>query len=683
MRSHRVQACSYGRRCSLVRVVRVVLVIAAVALAPLVFASPAVASFAPTEIVYSLRTEPESGSLGLTFRHWLYVADYPSGENRRLLFGGARAGGYSSLDFNPERTKLAIGHGGVSRIYAENEGMVLIPAPGNCVRPKFRPTDGAVVACSAGANGIRVFDTATLTQIGMPILLPSPYASGGNEYDWLQDGSGLLIPGTSTTLCTPPDTYFYAGGLWRYDFASQSFTTVLPPDCSAPWGSGVRVPETSPDGTRFAYLTGRQDEIREAQLDGSGDRALPIDLAADEDLGQFQWEQGGDGLILMIHRPVEGWFFPVLGRIERVDLIRGTRQVVIEHAPGEPYAFSDALYVPPNSPPTVSLVADTTAALEGSSLALTATANDPDGDSVSLSWSYAATSTLDPGTSCVLDAVSGSATFGCNDDGTFEITVSVSDGVNPVVTASVTVEVMNAAPTATLTAPVPGALYRVGDSVAASFAVTDAGANDTLDCVIDWGDGAVTTAALDAGVCGGGHAYTSAGIYLLQGVVTDDDGASATVSVDVVVYDPTGGFASGNGWVTPGGSTSDAGDVLPGLDGTSSARFAFVIRYRPGADTVPGGEFRFSARQFSLSSEEFEWLVLTDSNWARFQGLAEIDGLDGLYPFRVEARDGDPSGATDRFVLKIYPAGSDPAVTEPLYKVSGEVERGQIKIHTG
>lgn len=657
--------------------------IAAVGLVPLICAPTAVASFAPTEIVYSHRTDPESGSLGLTFRHWLYVADYPSGENRRLLFGGARAEGYNTLDFNPQRTKLAIGHGGFSRLYDPNAGMFIIPAPGNCYLPRFRPTDGAVVSCATSANGIRIFDTATLTQIGTPIALPPPYTMG-NEYDWLQDGSGLLIPGRSATLCTPPGTYFYAAGLWRYDFASQTFTTVLPPDCSAPWGGGVRVPETSPDGTRVAYLAW-QGEIREAHLDGSGDRAIPIVLAADESLGQFQWERGGDGLIVMIRRPAEGWIFPSLHRIERVDPIRGTRQIVVEHPPGEPYAFTDALYVQPNSPPTLSLVADTPAATEGGSIALTTTANDADGDSLSFSWSYAETSSLDLGASCVLDAVSGSATFSCTDDGTFEITVSVSDGVNPSVNASVAVKVTNAAPTATLAAPAPGALYRVGDSLAASLTIADAGTNDAHNCVIDWGDGTAMTVAPDGGMCGGAHTYTRAGIYLIQGVVTDDDGDSATVSVDVVVYDPTGGFASGNGWVTPGGPTSDAGDLLPGLDGTSSAMFAFVIKYQPGAETIPGGnfQFRYTAGRFSLRSTGFDWLAVTNSNWARFQGLAEIGDLDGLYPFRVEARDGDPTGGTDRFVLKIYPAGSDPAVSAPLYKASGEVEHGQIKIHAG
>ena len=80
-----------------------------------------------------------------------------------------------------------------------------------------------------------------------------------------------------------------------------------------------------------------------------------------------------------------------------------------------------------------------------------------------------------------------------------------------------------------------------------------------------------------------------------------------------------------------------------------------------------------------MKSTDMEWLVVTNSNWARFQGTATIDGLAGLHSFRVDARDSDNLG--DRFVIKVWAPGDDPDRDEPVYKASGDVEGGQVKIH--
>ncbi|MBI4012239.1 MAG: hypothetical protein HY359_08040 [Candidatus Rokubacteria bacterium] len=67
----------------------------------------------------------------------------------------------------------------------------------------------------------------------------------------------------------------------------------------------------------------------------------------------------------------------------------------------------------------------------------------------------------------------------------------------------------------------------------------------------------------------------------------------------------------------------------------------------------------------------------------KFQGSATIGGLNGLYPFRVDARDGDAGGGNqpDRFIIKIYAPGANPDNAAPIYKASGDVEGGTIDIH--
>ena len=95
----------------------------------------------------------------------------------------------------------------------------------------------------------------------------------------------------------------------------------------------------------------------------------------------------------------------------------------------------------------------------------------------------------------------------CTDDGDYELTLTADDGANTPVTDSLVLTVGNALPVVTITAPLDGATTGPTVSVSASF--TDAGANDTHTCQIDWGDTASTSGTISAGVCSGSHTYTT------------------------------------------------------------------------------------------------------------------------------------------------------------------------------
>jgi len=204
---------------------------------------------------------------------------------------------------------------------------------------------------------------------------------------------------------------------------------------------------------------------------------------------------------------------------------------------------------------------------------------------------------------------------------------------------------------------------------------------DVVSWEWDFGDGNV-----ESGECIQ-HACDYAGLYKVTLTVTDDMGAQSTEKVIAVVYDPAAGFATGGGWFIPGGKTSYNDDYLPDIDGTSPANFGFVVKYKKGA-TNPDGqlEFRYQQGDFNLHSSGMEWLVITNKNWAKFQGLAtiKINGLvsEELYPFHVDARDGDFGGRDqlDRFIIKVY-APDDVEQTDPIYKASGDLEGGNIVIH--
>nr|WP_283250923.1 post-COAP-1 domain-containing protein [Rhabdothermincola salaria] len=174
----------------------------------------------------------------------------------------------------------------------------------------------------------------------------------------------------------------------------------------------------------------------------------------------------------------------------------------------------------------------------------------------------------------------------------------------------------------------------------------------------------------------------SPGVHNLGVRVVDAAGNwSDTVTISLVVYDPTGDFVTGGGWIVPGGDFSDSGDDLPGLDGSSKANFGFVVKYRNGASTTPDGnlQFVYRAGDFRLHSESLEWLV-TNPTMAQFQGTATIDGLPGSYRFSVQAIDGGRNGA-DRFRLRVFGLADDPLADSATYQASGDVSGGNIIIH--
>ncbi|MQY81691.1 MAG: PKD domain-containing protein, partial [Dehalococcoidia bacterium] len=179
------------------------------------------------------------------------------------------------------------------------------------------------------------------------------------------------------------------------------------------------------------------------------------------------------------------------------------------------------------------------------------------------------------------------------------------------------------------------------------------------------------------------NTYNTAGLYTAELTVTDDVGGIDTATAMVVVYDPDAGFATGGGWFIPDGATSDEGDWLPDMDKTSPANFGFEVKYKKGASNPNGQlEFQYPQGNFNLHSKAMDWLVIVN-NWAKFQGTATIKGFKGLYPFRVDARDGDFGGGTelDRFIIKVYAPDADPDKDDPIYKASGDLEGGSIVIH--
>ena len=165
-----------------------------------------------------------------------------------------------------------------------------------------------------------------------------------------------------------------------------------------------------------------------------------------------------------------------------------------------------------------------------------------------------------------------------------------------------------------------------------------------------------------SGSVSGSHTYTTPGVYTLSLTVTDKDRDSAqSVFQYVVVYDPTGGFVTGGGWIDSPTGACKLTTVCESESGKAS--LGFVSKYKPGT-TVPTGQtqFQFKAGNLNFHSTAYEWLVVAGAR-AQYKGVGTINGA-GQYGFLLTAIDGQISGGggVDKFRIKIWDKATDSVV---------------------
>jgi PKD repeat protein len=198
------------------------------------------------------------------------------------------------------------------------------------------------------------------------------------------------------------------------------------------------------------------------------------------------------------------------------------------------------------------------------------------------------------------------------------------------------------------------------------------------DVTWTWGDGTSDTQTSAVSPAAQGHAYAEAGVYEVQVTVSDDDGGSATDSYQfIVVYDQDGGFVTGGGWIWSEAGWCQLDALCARAEG--KAGFGFVSKYRRGA-TVPTGntEFNFKTGSLNFQSDNYDWLVVTGSDYARFKGSGTING-EGDYRFMLWAGDDD----ADTFRIRIWQEdelGNETDVYDNGF--DQEIGGGSIVVHT-
>ncbi|MGE0883538.1 MAG: HYR domain-containing protein [Blastocatellales bacterium] len=310
----------------------------------------------------------------------------------------------------------------------------------------------------------------------------------------------------------------------------------------------------------------------------------------------------------------------------------------------------------------------------GPSCSFTVTVNDNEGPS--LTCPTAIKTTTDSTTGCTatvsiaaptaVDNCGGSTTVtGARSDGqplndpyplgTTTITWTAKDSLNNASTCTQTVTVTNPDPVVSINAPASGAIFAKGAPVSFSGSFTDNPGAHTANWTFDSINvpGVVTEAT---GAVSATYTFNTPGVYLVTLTVDDNCGGSGTadtvggLQAMVVIYDPTGGFVTGGGWIN-----SPPGAYVPDPTLTGKANFGFVSKYKKGS-SVPEGdtEFQFKAANLNFKSTVYEWLVVAGPK-AQFKGSGKINNA-GDYRFILTAIDGqiNGGGGLDKFRIRIW-----------------------------
>lgn len=417
---------------------------------------------------------------------------------------------------------------------------------------------------------------------------------------------------------------------------------------------------------------------------------------------------GVPGDLLVQPTELDGWADVALVFPTFVDLVDGPiDSETVQRSPSSPchcapgvtvvtFTASDAsgntatatATVTVNRPPQIVMLDSHLSVVEGDQASATGTFGDPDavelGDTVTLIASR-------PG----LVLVGGSWSWSelvPNDPGSGSVVITATDARGGAALLELPVTVQNAVPVVT-SVEQPLDPIQLGDAATVTAHFTDAGVLDTHTCSVNWDDGqpampGEVAEAGGSGSCTATYPYIGAGVYAATVTVTDDDGGSATRELDLmVVYDPSGGFVTGGGWIdsAPGSYAADPSQA-------GKANFGFVAKYKKNG-TVPTGqtEFQFKAGDVNFHIDAYDWLVVVGPI-AQFQGYGTVNG-SGDYGFQITVHDAKltpEAGDVDRFRISIWDRitgamfyDNVPGAPSFIYDANPqELDKGSIVIHT-
>jgi len=293
----------------------------------------------------------------------------------------------------------------------------------------------------------------------------------------------------------------------------------------------------------------------------------------------------------------------------------------------------------PNQPPTVNPISNATIN-EGNTYTVTGSFTDTD------STSWTATVNYGDGGGDKPLTLNPDKTFSLShqytDEGTYTVTVKVTDNQGATGTGTATITVNDVTPTIG-TISVSNPVVQINTPITATATFTDP-AVDTHTAIWDWGDGTPTSPDTTPGtitepngsnpgtVGADSHTYTNPGVYPITLTVKDDDGTFNTKPFQYIsVYNPTtqGLFTAGQRFSSPAGADPSNPNV------TGDVRFGLSYKYQ---GTMPVGDRQFimnfkTDNNFTFNATTLSSLVISNGI-GTLTGTGTVNG-SGTYNFLV------------------------------------------------
>ncbi|MEP7136085.1 MAG: ExeM/NucH family extracellular endonuclease [Chloroflexota bacterium] len=189
----------------------------------------------------------------------------------------------------------------------------------------------------------------------------------------------------------------------------------------------------------------------------------------------------------------------------------------------------------PNAPPTVDANGPYSVN-EGSSVTLTASGSDPNGDNLTYAWDLDNNGSFETaGQSVSFDAAL------LDGPSSYTVKVKATDPLGLSAESTATVNVINVAPSVTAAFTSTSLSCGANNSML-NVSFTDPGTLDTHSAVINWGDGNTQTFSSVTSPFSAAHTYALVGTYTATVTVTDKDGGADTKTATATVNFNTSGI---------------------------------------------------------------------------------------------------------------------------------------------
>lgn len=242
------------------------------------------------------------------------------------------------------------------------------------------------------------------------------------------------------------------------------------------------------------------------------------------------------------------------------------------------------------------------------------------------------------------------------DNGTYTITLTITNAVGATSSLTTTATIGNVSPTVgTLSAS--STTVSVNSSITVSAAFSDPGSKDTHSATWSWGDGIVSDGVISgsytSGIASGTHIYKTAGVYTVLVTIIDKDNAGTTNKLQYVAVTDTTQSINGTGSID-----SSKGAYKANTDIAGKMNIGFYTKNNPPFGIV---QLNFQLANLDFHSKSIS-SVVTNGLLTQIRGIGVVNN-SGNYGFILTVQESKQPNMPNTIRIKIQ----DPVTGNSIY----------------